>query len=111
MNAGQRIAAMFGAQYVMVRQSHQLTFSCCRAYLIGNRYYVRRTFTPNTMQHRALAPEYKAPHYWLLTNKNRVTTFEEEQPDNDIGATVFTYGIWIPITKEVDAHVRMVEAD
>lgn len=93
----------------MVRQSHQLLFSCCRAVLIGNRYYVRRRWEPNIEKREASTPEYPGPHYWLLTNKGRVTKFEENSPDMDMMGTFFSYGVWLPITSEVDAHVRMVE--
>ena len=93
----------------MVRQSHQLLFSVCPAYKIGGRYFVKRKFQPNHSEQRAHHPEYPAPFYWLLTNKSRVTNFEEQRPDNDVALTFCTYGVWLPITDTLDAYVRMRE--
>lgn len=91
----------------MVRQSHQLLFCVCRAYLIGGRYYVRRKFQSNHQRQEAKHPEYPAPFYWLLSNKSRITKFEEDNPQNDAVTTYFSHGVWLPITDVVDAHVRM----
>lgn len=104
MYVTQRIAAKLGRQYVMVRQSHQLLFSVCPAIKIGGRYYVKRKFQPNHQKQSATHPEYPAPFYWLLTNKSRVTNFEEQ---NDPALTYSSAGVWLPITDVANAHIRM----
>ncbi len=107
MNLGQWIAAKFGAQYVMLRCGHQLTFRVNRAYCIGGRWYTR------TLQKKARdcpsgGEVLPAGHaYWMLTNATRLTS--AESADFDPSTMHVSHELWLPLTDKVDAGVSMYD--
>ena len=107
MNFGQWLAAKFGAQYVMLRCGHQLSFRVKRAYHIGGRWYTHTYHKKDRKLDRAgegtVVP--KGHTYWMLTDTTRLSKAEGIEP----GTMVMSHELWIPLTPEVDAGVRMYE--
>lgn len=104
MNLGQWIAAKFGAQYVMLRCGHQLTFRIKRAYCIGGRWYThtlhkKKTLTPNGGEVPA------GDAFWMLTNDARLSENKTVEPST----MVVSKELWIPLTAIVDAGVHMYD--
>ena len=74
MNLGQWIAAKFGAQYVMLRCGHQLTFRIKRAYRIGGRWYTHTYHNKDRdcpSDSGSVIP--KGHAYYMLTDTTRLT--------------------------------------
>ncbi|KKM82568.1 hypothetical protein LCGC14_1318300 [marine sediment metagenome] len=106
MNLGQWIAAKFGAQYVMLRCGHQLTFRIKRAYRIGGRWYTHTYHNKDRdcpSDSGSVIP--KGHAYYMLTDTTRLTKAKGLDP----GTMVMSHELWIPLTEEVDAGVRMYE--
>ncbi len=106
MNLGQWIAAKFGAQYVMLRCGHQLTFRIKRVYQIGGRWYTHTLHKKDRDCPSDAGSTIPAGHaYWMLTNATRLTKAE----GIDAGTMIMSHELWIPLTDKVDAGVAMYD--
>ncbi len=76
----------------MLRYSNAQSFYIKHAYCIAGHWYVRHVDGAGN---------------FMLTNSIRVVN--PEKPPFDMGATVSSHELWIPITNRVDAGVRMYE--
>ncbi len=100
MNIGQKIAALFGAQYAFIRCSHTLVFRCERVYRIAGRWYTH-AHPPDYGQGAELAKH--TDYYWMLTPETRAENLVSEMPGH-----VASEDRWLPLTDELDAAMSMM---
>jgi len=90
MGLVRKILMLFGRQYVMLRYGNKQSFRIQHAYCIAGHWYVKGA---------------DGGTHFMLTNSIRVTN--PDKPHFDPGTMVSSNDLWIPVTKRVDAGVRM----